>query len=64
MIIWKCPNPNCNINNVYQDDPNLILEDETEIIRTYDTQCSNCLKKYEIIINTRLKELKIKDKNG
>ncbi|MDK2799507.1 MAG: hypothetical protein PWQ70_1126 [Clostridiales bacterium] len=61
MIIWKCPNPQCNVNNVVQIDQDVILNGQKEIVRTYDTQCSNCLKKYQIILNTKLKELKIKD---
>lgn len=63
MIIWKCPNPHCNVNNVVQIDQDVILNGQKEIVRTYDTQCSNCLKKYQIILNTKLKELKIKDKS-
>ncbi|NLY43704.1 MAG: hypothetical protein GX066_07010 [Clostridiaceae bacterium] len=64
MIVWKCPNPKCNINNVLQEGSNLLIEDKRELIRTYDTQCSNCLKKYQIIFNIRLKELTIKSKGS
>ncbi|WHH58372.1 hypothetical protein [Petroclostridium sp. X23] len=63
MIVWKCPNPKCNINNVFQQEHNLLAMNKKEVIQTYETQCSNCLKKYEIVINTRLNELKIRDKS-
>lgn len=64
MIIWRCPNPNCHINNILQEDKSLIVDNDEEKTKIYEAQCGNCLKRFTLILNTQLKELKIKDKNG
>jgi|GEM_PF-5383913 len=63
MIIWKCPNPHCSINNILHEDNRLIIENNETSRKVYEAQCGNCLKRYKLILNVELRELKIEGNN-